>query len=1393
MTNSARATERRTSLRRAQPELVCPLSDLQQGMLYQHLTEPDPGVNVDQLVLTLREPLDPDLLQRAWMGAVARHQILRAAMAWEGIPLPEQRVFAAAPVPWHVEDLRTLDAQLQEARFAEYLEQDRRAGFRLERAPLYRFALIRLADAHYRLVWTLHHILLDGRSRTLLLREVFDAYEAARRHEPFIAPPAPPPFSDFTEWQRRRDPGPSQQFWREQLRGFVSPVSVAGVSPVAQPVSGRRNDSVQTRLSAETSAALSRIGRENGLTMTTLAQGAWAVLLSRHSGEEDVAFGVVRARRRAGFAGAESMIGMLINTLPLRTPVPPDAKLVPWLTELRDRWRAMRDHEHVALADIQSWSELRGGHPLFDTLVMVENGALDARMRSWGPAWAQRSAYTIGQTALPLTLQVFDGEQIAINLEFDRARVTASTAARALRHLGTLLDGMAADPSARLGDLPILDAAERDRLLEEWNDTARELPLDTPLHELVSAQVMRTPDAVAVQFDSESLTYAELDRRANQLARLLHARGVAPGALVGVCLERSLSLVVSLLAVLKAGAGYVPLDPEYPPDRLAAMLEDAEPPVVVTRSDLHPLLPPLPSGASSICVDTERHAIDSQLTSAPEGVVSGELAYVIFTSGSTGRPKGAQNHHRGIVNRLTWMQSQYGLGPDDAVLQKTPASFDVSVWEFFWPLIAGARLVLARPGGHKDPDYLCDLIVSEGITVCHFVPSMLRAFLEGVQLRSPAVAAALRSGLRHVICSGEALDRPLQDQFFDILAGTDGPALHNLYGPTECAVDVTHWTCRAEDTHATVPIGRPIANTRVYVLDPRGNPAPVGVSGELHLGGVQVGAGYRNRPDLTAERFVPDPFTELAGARLYRTGDRVAWADDGVLEFQGRLDSQVKLRGFRIELGEIEAVLGRAGAVAAAAVAISRGPGGEPRLVGYYVAEPGVTVDEAVLRDHLRRQLPEYMVPAVLMQLAAFPLTPSGKLDRKALPEPLAGVREEQTDERTDNVRDELARIWEELLGLPHVGMHDNFFDLGGHSLLAVRLVHEINQSFGRSLALSDLFHDPTIDHLATLLAEEALPAADQELMVNLCGGSGTPLFFLHGDFAFGGLYCQRLARHLGTDHPVYALHPHPPGGPATVVAMATDYVDRIVAVQPHGPYRLAGVCNGGIIAFEVARQLERRSESVQLLAMIDSRAANVTLAPILRMLDRGGSVLGWDAQRRRQYVSWHRGGFLRMLNRHPWIATGSPWVRRAAAVAVLGQLTLQGVWRRMTRVGHVRQPSAPLVTAPAPRPTRSAVEMAQYNWGQFISQATDSYIPAPFGGTVTLIWGEEEFLTLRRDQLLGWDSVARRAELRVIPGGHHTILTRHLDSLGSTLSQLLAIADAGDRRRSGSRLSRRP
>lgn len=1030
-----------------------PLSPLQQGLLFHSLYAPGSGVYVEQMSWRMQGPLDPLLFREAWQRILDRHPVLRTRLLWREVSSPIQIVLPNVQLPWTELDWRDCPSEEQETRFNRLLEEDRRADFDFERPPLMRLVLIRLADESYAVLWTHHHLLMDGWCLPILLREVLSAYQAKQRGEQLRSEPVVP-YRHHIARLLAQDQTEAERFWRAALKGKTTP-TVLGEEIVADQVApGPSNGIATVALSSEATAQVRAFAQTHRVTLNTLVQGAWAILLSRYSRESDVLFGTTVSGRSSDLPGIDTMVGLFINTLPLRIRVTPDAVLSDWLQALLEQNSELRQCEQTPLVQIQSWSEVPRGQPLFESLVVFDNHPMDERLEGETGVTVERVVLS-GQTNYPLTLNVLPGKELSCSLWYRRNRFRDETAHGLVRQLATLLMGMVQAPHARLGLLPLMDDAERAQVVGAWNQTARAYArMAVPAQ--IAAQAERTPAAIAVRAGATAVTYAALLRQAYQLAQALRRRGVGPEALVAVSLDRSVDLVVALLGTWYAGAAFVPLDPSYPVDRLRYMLDDSQAALLVTdRAQAARLAHHGPT----FCLEQDRATLATlPATPLPGAVDEAQLAYVLYTSGSTGQPKGAGNSHAGLRNRLQWMQGAYGLTDTDRVLQKTPISFDVSVWEFFWPLMVGAELVMAEPGAHKDPVRLIEHITRAGITALHFVPPMLQAFLD-----QPGVERC--RSLRQILCSGEALPATLPPRVQQLLPGV---ALHNLYGPTEAAIDVTAWTCPTPPA-ATVPLGRPIANLRIYILDPQGEPVPIGVPGECYIGGIGVGRGYHRRPDLTAARFVPDPFSAQPGQRLYRTGDLVRYRPDGTIDYLGRLDHQVKIRGVRIELGEVEAVLRQQPGVREAVVLARRDGHGGARLVGYVTTGPEHTVEPAALKAALAQTLPEYLVPAVIVRLAQLPLSPNGKVDRQALPAPeVAAPRTTAYEAPRTEPEQQLAAIWAQVLGLAQVGRHDNFFELGGDSITSLQVLAKAHRE-GLTLTPKQLFEHPTVASAAAV------------------------------------------------------------------------------------------------------------------------------------------------------------------------------------------------------------------------------------------------------------------------------------------------------------------------------------
>ncbi|MEW5928283.1 MAG: amino acid adenylation domain-containing protein [Gemmatimonadota bacterium] len=1060
-------------------EAVYPLSPMQQGMLFHAALGEGESPYLVQLDLTLAGALDPEALARAWSETVEAHSALRSAFVWEGVPEPLQVAETGVDLPWHVEDWRGLSADEREARLDAYVAEDRRRGFDLSRAPLMRFALFRTGEREHRLLWTQHHLLLDGWSGAMVLREVL-----ARHDGRPVDNSRPRPYRDFVEWLRSRDETAAEAFWRGALAGFAAPTPLALPAP-AEPGAGVAE--ADLRLPADATAALLAMARRRGLTLATLVQGAWALLLARYAGEDDVVFGATVSGRPAEIAGVERMVGLFINTLPVRARLRPGARVGEWLSGLQAEQSEARRFEHAPLVQVQAWSDVPAGQALFESLLIFENYPVDDSLRApSAEALYVSGARSLERTNFPLTLMVVPGAGLGLRLAYDSARFDGEAARRLLDHLGAALAAFAADPAARLDDVALATAEERERVLAWSAGPRRDFPAGT-LHGLVAAAARRAPDAPAVSRGAERWTYRELAARADAVAARLRAEGVGPEARVGVLLERTPAMLAALLGVLKAGGAYVPLDPAHPAERLAYVLRDSGARVLVTQESLRGAVPA--DGVRVVSLDAvhggggKRAEVDGGAT-AEGGAGADNAAYVIYTSGSTGHPKGVTIEHRSVVNFLHAMRETPGAGAEDAFLALTTLGFDISVLELFLPLAVGARVVLADREEAADGARLARLLAEEGVTVAQATPATWRLLLLSGWTGTP--------GLR-VLCGGEALPADLADGLRARAA-----EVWNVYGPTEATVWATVHRVGAEERGDPAAIGRPIANLQAYVLDAAGSPAPAGVAGELHLGGAGLARGYLGRPELTAAAWVPHPFSAEPGARLYRTGDRARRRADGALEFLGRIDAQVKVRGFRIEPGEIEAALREHPAVAAAAVAARRDAAGDTALVAYTVAADGAAAGAAELRGWLRERLPEYMVPTAFVALDALPLSPAGKLDRRALPAPeAAGHGAEDRVPPRDATEAEVARVWAEVLELDaeRVGVRDGFFESGGHSLRAMRLVSRLREATGLDFALPALFAAPTVEGIAreveALRARSAVAAAEPEIVPVRRGARG--------------------------------------------------------------------------------------------------------------------------------------------------------------------------------------------------------------------------------------------------------------------------------------------------------------
>jgi amino acid adenylation domain-containing protein len=1331
---------------------LVPAAYMQRRLWFLSQLEPDsPAYNI-ALTFRLTGRVDHAALERALNRIVQRHESLRTAFALQRDELM-QVVAPKLHVPLSLVDLRLLGPEEREVGWRQLTSDEGARIFDLARGPLIRATLVILGPLESVLQITVHHIVFDGWSGGVLVKELAEFYTADVERRDAALTELPIQYGDYAAFQKAESSAPALeerlQYWINTLKG--APMSLDLPTDRQRPaVLSARGGLESSRLSEELWPAIATFSRVENATVFMTLLAAFAAVLHRWSGQDDILVGCPAAGRDR--AELEELIGFFVNTFVVRV----DTSKNPTFRELVARVRtacreayAHQDSPFDRLVEALNPERTRDRHPIFQVMFSLDSRAPRV---AFAGIDAERVAVHNGTTKCDLTLEIADDrEAAALHAEYSHDLFDASTIARLIRHLVNLLTAATANPDLRIDEIELMDPAERDVVVRQWNSTAVNYPAEAMLHTMIEAQAARTPDAVAVECEGQSLTYRELDRRANQLAHRLRALGVGPEVQTGVCLERSLQLIVALYGVLKAGGAYVPLDPEYPAERLAYMLADADAPVLITTRVLSTRLPP--GHARTLMIDEEWDRLQAVPMTKPEERVNPDsLAYMIYTSGSTGRPKGALNTHRAIVNRLAWMRDHYGVGTAAVILQKTAISFDVSVWELFMPLVTGARLVFARPGGHRDPAYLIDLIAKCGVTIAHFVPSMLRAFL-----KQPDVERC--RSLELVICSGEGLPSDLRAAFFKRLSC----GLHNLYGPTETAVEVTFWDCRHESQTPIVPIGRPIANTQIYILDGRLQPMPIGVPGELYIGGVQVGRGYYNRPDLTVERFIRDPFSSVSTARLYRTGDRCRFLPDGTIEYLGRLDRQVKLRGFRIEPGEVEDALRASGGIRDAAVEI-RTDLEVPHLAAYLVRADGVTTSASDLREQLRRRLPEYMVPSEFVFLAELPLTANGKIDRAALPASteIAPIRR-PLETFANEVEAELGRIWSEMLGVPSVGPTDDFFDLGGHSLLAITLFSRIHDQFGRALPIGTLFERPTIRELAALLPGKARVASTPNSTLHLLSGGSDqpPIVLMHG--VDGSLWdSMRLAKFMGKQRPVYGLQTlaSDESAEVTVETMAAQCVRQIRELAPTGPYHLGGFCAAAKTAIEVARQLRADGQEVGVVAIFDYGLDEASLprSAVGAMLDFLRNLPLWIAY---DLVPVGAGGVIGRLRSRIRIA----------------RLALE---RRLGLRPENTQPDI-----------RDALGMWRYTADQVgvlttIWNAFESYTLLPYAGRVVLFRPRAERLfPARRPLDLGWGRIALGGvDVIKVPGSHETMLEeRFVPGLASRLSGAFDRADAEGRK----------
>ncbi len=1316
-----------------------PLSFSQQSLWFFHQLDPQSPLYHLPLALRLAGRLDPVALQRALDAIVVRHEIFRTRYVVVD-ESPRQEVDTPFAVTVRRVDFSTRPLVEHASAVRVLIDEECRRPFNLARDPLLRGLLVQTTASEHTLVLTTHHIAADGWSWVIFFRELVAGYAHASAATAPAPAALPLHYGDFALWQRQRLTGDTLHReladWRAQLAGapLLLELPTDRPRPTIQTFRGAWE---KRELSSRLTADLRAFSQSENATLFVTLLAAFNVLLHRCSGQTDLIIGTAVAGRT--HVQLEELIGCFVNTLPLRSNLTDDPTFRELVAQVRATSLAAFTHQELPFENLVAGLGPPRS-PAYPPIVQVMFTLQDERVAPAPLAGliVTRLATTTDTAKFDLSLMISDtGAALIAILEYNSDLFDAATAQRWLGHFETLLEGLVVNPARRVSEPPLLTAAERSQLLQTWNATATDYPRDATIPDLFARQVALQPGAVAIECGPERVTYQELNDSADALARRLRLLGVGPDVPVALCLERSVTALVALLGILKSGGAYAALDPGYPAERLALMLGELRAPVVLTHTSLVAKLPA--SAAQVICLDEGEPMDPNPLSFSVSATAptADHLAYISFTSGSTGRPKGVCIPHRGVV-RLVCQTNYATFAATDVFLQFAPLGFDASTFEIWGALLNGARLVIHPPGTPSLAE-LGAFIVAQRVTTLWLTAGLFHALVDHS-------LPALRH-VRQLLAGGDTLSPAHVRQ---VLAAHPSCRLINGYGPTEN----TTFSCCHTATHAdtAIPIGRPIANSEAYILDARLQPNPIGVPGELWVGGDGLARGYLNQPDLTAEKFAPHPFKP--GARLYRTGDRARFLPDGTIAFLGRSDRQVKIRGFRVELGEIEAQLERAPTVRACAVTAPADATGERRLVAHVVSTDSAP-SAGVLRAFLRQTLPAHLVPAGFVFLSALPLTPNGKIDHRALlalaPAPGPDLPAPASATPADPWEEKLLTLWETLLGIAPIKVTDRFFDLGGHSLLAIRLVAMIEKTFGRRLPVATVFAAQSIAQLAAILREERVPAAGGSLLAIQPLGRQAPLYLVHG--VGGGMLWGyiNLARHLGTDQPVYVFRANWATGEIrreSIEQMAARYVTELRAFQPAGPYSLGGYCFGGNVAYEMARLLEAQGQAVATLALMNCSPPNsayyrfrwtpLGLARFGLNLGRSAcAVFGWDRQVRAHYLRWRldqiKGRATRLLRR----ARGARPATQPAEIVNLDGL---------------------------PEEQRALYEAHLHALIQYRCQ--------PYGGSVTLFRTRGHPLVSSFDAQYGWGEFVRGPiNLRRIPGGHDSLLQEpHVQAVARVL-----------------------
>jgi amino acid adenylation domain-containing protein len=1335
-----------------------PLSFAQQRLWFLDQLEPNsPRYNMLS-VARLTGTLDLTALEQALNAIVARHETLRTRIVCTDGE-PEQVIDEAVSLTLQRRDLSGVDESDREAELERMVREEVSRPFNLGTDRLLRVTVLRLQAEEHVLVLNIHHIVSDEWSFGIFFDELAAFYAGFVAGKPVSLPELPIQYSDYAVWQRDWLQGELCEkqlgFWREQLRGNPSAVELPTDHPRTSTPTSRGAGRCRA-LGQDLSAALKQLANRERATLFMVLLAAFKVLLYRYTRQEDIIVGSPMAGRTR--METEGLIGFFVNTLPLRARLSGDLSFLELLAQVREVALGAYSHQDVPFERlVQELHPERaaGQTPFMKVLFLARTGI--SKSVEFPGLKTEFLGMGTDTAKFDLTLGVQETEHgLVAGIEYSADLFDDATIARLLEHYEVLLQGIVTQPARRISELPLLGETERRQLLVEWNDTQTGYPRNRCVHELFEAQAAQSPEAVAVSFGELQLTYAELNARANQLAHYLARVGVRPGRVVGICAGRSLEMLVGLLAILKAGGAYAALDPASPKERLAYMLEDLRVPVVLTQHHLTGVLPDASARNATfpppllIFLDADWQVIARENADNPHTETCAEnLAYVSFTSGSTGRPKGVCVPHRGVV-RLVKSTNYARFSSRDVFLQLAPVSFDASTFEIWGCLLNGARLVMLPPQTPSLSE-LAEAIQKHRVTTAWFTTGLFNQIIE----EKPEGLKPLRQ----ILTGGDVLSPPHIRKALSALVAC---RLINGYGPTENTTFTTCYPIPADfDGERSVPIGRPVSNTQCYVLDDRLQPVPIGVPGELYTGGDGLASGYLNQPEQTAKRFVPNPFQP--GSRLYRTGDLVRYLADGNIEFLGRIDLQVKIRGFRVELGEIESMLLQHPGVRQCVVLARAEATGVKQLVAYVVPRKNPAPPAEDWQNFLRQLLPEYMVPALFVTLGELPLSANGKVDRPALPapKPTSIIADGQIAPR-DEVERGLQQLWEAILDVRPIGVRDKFFTLGGHSLLAVRLLARVEKKFGQKLSVATLFQNPTIEQLAVVLRGASSPNPGSTIVEIQPQGTKQPLLLVHG--AGGGMFWgySNLSRHLGLDQPVFAFESRGLNGQEefeSIEAMAQQYVTDLRSFQRHGPYYLGGYCFGGIVAYEMARQLQAQGEQVALLALINSSPPNSsytrfrwTPASTFKFAKnfcvRGACSLVSTPNKPREYLRWKA----RFLGRRLRELLFRPRAEMPeASIDELVDLSQYPEDQRKLWHAHVR--------------------------------ALINYHPQLYQGQVTLFHSPVHLLFCSFDPKYGWSELASGGvEVNPIPGDHETIMEEpHVHRLAEAIHASLAKAQVVD------------